>query len=454
MRRAACSLALLALTLAGPARADDTHYHDYPIGGRAVGLGGAFVALASDPSGLYYNPAGIVDSRHHSVQISTNLYGLEVADTFFDALGQVGELQTVFADLNIIPSSAAFTGVIDADDDGKPTTSYALGSFVPSYRSLNLDSASESDIGPCRQLSYERSLLDRTFLFGAAAGHRLDDTWQFGTSAFLAYRSLRDREEVACFGDGSAFSSASTNLNLSAASLLLSFGIKAHLGHNLYLGGTITSPSIRLFDSGSIRVRRGGVDPDSGDSEFLLKELTDLTANTRYSTAIRVGLAWVIPGTATLAFDADFRAPTKYDLVELPPGETEIRDAITLTTHVERRAVLNMNLGGEYLLTKSLSVALGLFTNFSTAPNIPGAVGDTFKQDSLPDIDAFGGSLVLGFFGEYTLTRAGFTMSYGEGTDVVPSSQGLAALGQATDYLKVDYSQLFLYFFVSSTFRY
>ena len=76
MRRAACSLALLALTLAGPARADDTHYHDYPIGGRAVGLGGAFVALASDPSGLYYNPAGIVDSRHHSVQISTNLYGL------------------------------------------------------------------------------------------------------------------------------------------------------------------------------------------------------------------------------------------------------------------------------------------------------------------------------------------------------------------------------------------
>ena len=449
---------MVAVAAAAPARADDTHYHDYPLGGRAVGGGGAFVALASDPSGLYYNPAGIVDSRHHSVQVSTNLYGLEVSDTFFNALGQVGELQTVFADLNIIPSSAAFTGVLDADDEGRPITSYALGSFVPSYRSLNVDSASEAETGPCRQLSYQRSILDRTFLFGAAAGHRLDDTWQFGASAFLAYRSLRDREEVACFGAdgaaGGAFSSASTNLNLSAAAILLSFGVKASLGHGLYIGGTVTSPGIRTFDSGSIRVRQGGVDPATGESQFLLRELDDLSANTQYSTAIRAGLAWVIPKTATLTFDADFRAPTKYALVELPPGQTDLEQAITLTTNVERRAVLNLNLGGEYLLSDSLSLALGLFTNFSTAPSIPGQVGDTFKQDYLPDIDAFGGSLVLGFFGEYTLTRAGFTMSYGEGTDVVPRSEGLAALGQTTDYLKVDLSQLFIYFFISSTFRY
>ncbi|MEO1175145.1 MAG: UPF0164 family protein, partial [Myxococcota bacterium] len=49
------------LLLAAPARGDDTHYQDFIVGGRAVGLGGAFTALADDPSGLFYNPAGIAD---------------------------------------------------------------------------------------------------------------------------------------------------------------------------------------------------------------------------------------------------------------------------------------------------------------------------------------------------------------------------------------------------------
>lgn len=443
---------------ASAARADDTHYHDYPLGGRAVGLGGAFVAIASDPSGLYYNPAGIVDARHSSVQIGTNLYGLEISDTFVQAFGAVGDLESVFADLNIIPSSTAFTGVIDRDASGRAITSYALGSFIPSYRSLNVDSASETSNGPCKQLSYQRNILDRTFQFGAATGHRLDDTWQFGASVFMAYRTLRDHEEVSCFGgpnqETTAFSSAATNLNIAAASILMTFGVKANLGNGLFIGGTLTSPGIPAFDAGSIRVRRSAVDPNQGTSQFLLRELDDLSANTKYGTALRLGMAWVVPKTLTLAFDADFRAPTKYDLVDVPAGNTEFREAITLTTAVQRSAVVNFHLGAEYLMFKKFSVSAGLFTNFSSAPRIEGPVGTSYSQDSLPRINAYGGSLVAGFFGENTLTRVGLTMSYGDGTDVVPQSEGLNALGQATDYVKVSFSQLFMYFFLSSTFRY
>jgi hypothetical protein len=61
---------------------------------------------------------------------------------------------------------------------------------------------------------------------------------------------------------------------------------------------------------------------------------------------------------------------------------------------------------------------------------------------------------VLGIFGDYTLTRLGFNLSYGDGSDVVPRSAELAALGAPTEYVKVDYSQLSVYVFVSSTFRY
>ena len=40
------------------AHADDTHHQDYLLGSRAVGLGGAFTALGSDASGIFYNLLG------------------------------------------------------------------------------------------------------------------------------------------------------------------------------------------------------------------------------------------------------------------------------------------------------------------------------------------------------------------------------------------------------------
>jgi len=46
------AIALAVLLFALPGRADDTRYQDYPVGSRAMVLGGAFTALSDDPSGL------------------------------------------------------------------------------------------------------------------------------------------------------------------------------------------------------------------------------------------------------------------------------------------------------------------------------------------------------------------------------------------------------------------
>jgi len=65
------------ILVSATAAADDTHYQDFIVGSRAVGLGGAFCAIGDDPSGLYYNPAGIAEIRHTTLQISASLYGFE-----------------------------------------------------------------------------------------------------------------------------------------------------------------------------------------------------------------------------------------------------------------------------------------------------------------------------------------------------------------------------------------
>lgn len=461
-----CATSLIVVASAGltsTASADDTHYRDYPLGGRAVGLGGAFTALADDPSGIYYNPAGLVDVRQGNVQISTNLYGLEVADTFLAAVDRVTDFDTVVTELNIIPSSASFTSSLVTDEHtGKAITTYGLGAFVPSYRNLNARTLSDlSPVGGlpgCDRLAYQHTMLDRTFWFGGAIAHRLDDVWSVGISGFLAYRTLRDQESTTCSAGNSSssttFATAETSVNLAVAALVLSFGLKANLGDGWTVGLTVTSPSIRAFDYADLQVTRTAADPNQGKSEFFQRELQDLSANTKYGTGVRLGGAYVLEREATFTADLDFYAGTSYQLVRIPAEEYQLRRAVTLTTDIERRPVLNLALGAEYLLLPKLSVSGGLFSNFTSAPSIPGEVGDSFTGDHLPSVHAFGGALVLGWFTEHTLTRIGLVMSYGDGSDVVPRYAGISALGAQTDFVKVDYSRLFAFAFVSSTVRF
>ena len=65
---------VLCLGYSPPSQADPYHYNNMLIGERATGLGGAYTAIADDPSGLYYNPAGIVYSLGSKLSASMNTF--------------------------------------------------------------------------------------------------------------------------------------------------------------------------------------------------------------------------------------------------------------------------------------------------------------------------------------------------------------------------------------------
>ena len=69
-------LLLLLFSIKAFAGLDTTDYNyiNDLIGDRATGLGGAYCAISDDPSGAYYNPAGLVFTYENQISLSVNSY--------------------------------------------------------------------------------------------------------------------------------------------------------------------------------------------------------------------------------------------------------------------------------------------------------------------------------------------------------------------------------------------
>lgn len=452
-RRTAAALVSLGAALGtGPARADDTQYTPYPLGGRAVGLGGAFTALADDPSGVYYNPAGLVDVGKSSLQVSTNLYGVELAvgDSVLGAVANVlVDLDRVFAELQIIPVAAGgVLGFGDRDGHGQFRHAYALGAFVPDARTLNVQTSAAA---AATQDAYRRLVADRTFHAAAAYAYRLDEVWRVGLTGTLSYRTLLDQEATATRvrrADGrDSFSTTESSISLAVAALRFTFGLKAQLADDVTFGLAVSTPSARVWDSASIRLAASSGDPATGESRFELVDDARARGDTRTGTELRIGFARSFPDWSTLSFDLAAYAPSRYQLIEAEGATSTLVERLSLVTDVRRLWVINAAVGYERVIDGDLTWAVGAYTNLSSAPDVPEG---RLEADRLPHIDTLGASVTVGLWSEHTATTVGLTGSYGWGRDVL-STQGE---GGTDEFRSVEVRQLRVFFFLSSTFMY
>ncbi len=445
-------LAALCATclLAGAALADDGRYQDYPVGSRATALGGAFVALSDDPSGLFYNPAGICDSRRLNVSVSASLYGVEK-----QSQGRI-QLNTgsfSVASLNVIPGEAGLIkGFGPLDDRGTPLA-FGFDLSVPSFRSYGTDATGAE--GTSTRAQHSR-VNDRTFVFAAGGGYRIDSRWNVGVALHYQLRLFDQTEDQLLSGAGAdpAVGVYHAAASFETGNLVALLGVKYRPDGRWLFGASLGLPGFQLHSAGKVNVQDVASDPaqppGSRTTVTVINEADSIKSQTNAPLMARVGVARVEPHRWTLSGQITAHAGTSYDRFSVAPA---IAQRLRIQDHVDRRPVVNLNAGGEYLLNADYSIALGLFTDRSGAQPLQADASGLITPGTshLTNVDLYGGTATFGVLGQHSISRLGMSISYGTGEDAALVDG--ASLTSAA-YQRVSVRQLFLYFFLASTFRY
>lgn len=420
MTSASRVLALAALLLplgSAPARADESHHRNYLVGDRAVGLGGAFTALADDGSAAYYNPAGLADARDESLSLGASLYGFVSEDRERSA-GDTSQSSTLVA----YPTAAIWVSqLLAGGPDSRGRTQAAFSILTPTSRVVRRGDSLVTELPSSTVPGYRVTSLNRRQLVaedeslwaGVSFATKPTRFLSVGASLFGSLRStiyqFYDLDFVVLEAlDGSDVRSltipARTEISATNIGLLANAGVRAELARGLHLGVSVFTPELALVRSGRIAVMAV---QNAGEQRLTVSSL-EADAEWRSERPFRFafGLSYSEPKRFALAADVAYYTPVgRHALVSLvdEDGETPLFD-------LEKRGVIEASLGGELHLLGTLVLRAGFFTNRSAFTACSDGRGECLGPES-PLVDptdryGFAGALA------YTLPNATVSVSF------------------------------------------
>ncbi len=343
-------------------------------GARAMGLGGAFTALANDASAVYFNPAGIIQLSGTHFMIGTTMISPDAS--FRGVYPSVKEYnlekQTFF------PSHFFATHQIDKD------WSVGLGFTTP----FGLGTKWDSDwVG--RYLAVQTDLM--TFLISPVVAYKILDNLSVsaGFEYSFANVTIKQKQPQTPFAgdafitlDGKDNSAFGYNFGfLYKPFKTLSIGASYHSDIKYDFKGTAsTEGAQQLKDAG--KLPEGNV-------------IAKLTTPVNFT----VGMAYNIYSRLTVSADFQYIGWSSYDTLKVDfenPSYTDINSPREYDNSYIVR------LGGEYQFTNSLAIQGGIY--FDSNPVKP-----KYLNPSLPDADRLGFSLGI----DYKLTKSlGVNLAY------------------------------------------
>lgn len=397
----AAFLILACLLNSATARSDEFHYNNMIIGDRAAGMGGAFTALANDTSGMYYNPAGLVDAQAKSLSASVNAY-YSLSKKYSGVIAG--------SDLNrnysaIIPN---FFGV------QQPVGPVSLGfSYsVPEHAFENMDETF-TDLPTTQEekqhygdpnLRIARYVLnlnteDSINEFGPSVAVKVSETISLGLTLYVHKRNfLFVENELLRLSNGR---DQWTNVYVK----IREWGTRPILGF-------LWKPSER-FSFGAALSRTFVVNSDVTyqntthstleDQPVMNDQRINSTDKQGYPWQGRLGVAYRINPSWLVSGDVALYSGFGYDM---------------LGTRVERESVVNVALGTEYSPGKDWIFRGGIFTNRSNSPDITAGMNPGAEK-----IDMYGIAGSVSFRIMQSSITVGGNYGQGSGTAHITSDQ-------------------------------
>ena len=433
----ACAFFMALWSCPPEALADEFHYRSLLIGDRALGMGGAFTAIADDPSAAYYNPAGLslIDNSSVSASLQVNSLDRRSVD---NAYAGVGNQQASFRH-SADPSVPIFVSLLKKfgpkDEEGNQRHAFGLSTFHPDRRTLNyrvsLDSLDVVDPNTRIFEDFRLRHEDATSWFGPSYSFAPNQSLAFGLSAFLATRSMRHEEELsqidtdatgANTADTQRFLQQRSDVSLDTRHLVLRLGAMFAVTSRIQVGVMVQPPGLELTSEASVRALSLSAFP--GELPQFARSTQKLSATSPIPWELRTGIGYFAPyWDLKLSFDVSLHGPSgsRDNPVQAigNPREDSTFAGYTpwlgnyLVQQYSRVVTVNAAMGMEVTVAEVMPLRVGLFTNRSSAPDVPRR-GQAYAPD---DVHQYGGSLSVGLrTGGYDLSLGGAVMlGWGDG---------------------------------------
>ena len=413
---------ILGLFLCSPAMADQFHYQNVLMGDRAMGLGGAFCAVADDASGVVYNPAGLAFALSNDIAGSGTAYYTKKV-TYKNTIGTKPFVEKSGGSL------APFFGALQKLDKTMPGLVAAFGLYNQDSELKDQDDNIE-DTGSI--LRFHRAVTQRAATTGmAVAAAKRFGIMGLGMSiTYLSTDELnQEYQDVQQGGDASWVLQGSSpaipffkmlnqdiRQELKVNALALGLGAQWALNGGLALGISLKIPTVlsQSFENGSEQTS-AYVYNSSGKYMVVQKsdlplghKLTDQVGQVlrnevdnqkeknpigQWPAEVRGGVAWFATAQLMWSMDIIHYTATSGGLAMYK------RDAVT-----------NFATGVEYYVTPSVPLRMGIFSN-NDARSAP----LSSQENQRDQIDYMGGTLFAGWVQHNSQIALGTIFQNGKG---------------------------------------
>jgi len=390
---------------AGSLATTDFNYINDFVGGRATGLGGAYTAISDDPSGAYYNPAGLSFALDNQISLSVNSYKekhieFEEAITnndynqkissfypsFFGLLQALGPFKFSFSIINlnneILDQDESFSNVYAADDQGD---------IYSSDFNINFN------------------ITESTILAGLSLAAFLTNSLSIG----FTVHGLKRRSEIILnqkiiYDKGDENNTPYEIINLYRTDnywgVLGRLGIQympvdfLSLGFSWGMGNILSHKAESQYFYKSESGSNNFLEVDDNGSPKVVNERNNFSySDDELPMNLRGGMAFFLAKDLIISLDCIFDWGNKY-------YQNKVNNTI------------NGALGVEYYLHKSLPVRLGFFSNFANTPKV-----QKDKTNQEMHVDLYGCSFSLSWQSQSSSVSLSGFYQRGEGQAQIQS---------------------------------